>query len=124
MNNVIITLLIFCNVGCVKLGEHTAFIEVQNYSSDTIRCFANYNYPDTSLPMNKPSLQRVEPQGYTKLESKNLENISSKDTFMVFIFNEDTVNKYSWDVIRNNYKVLKRYNLTLEKLQNGKLTYP
>jgi len=124
--NFILSLILFCNAGCDKLVDYSLFIKIQNNSSDTIRCFASYNYPDTSLPFNKPSLQMIRPQGYTKIEDTKLENVSTKDTILVFILREDTVDKYSWDVIRSQYKILKRYNVTISDLQkqNGTVTYP
>ena len=49
-----------------------------------------------------------------------------KDTLSVFIFHTDTLNKYSWDEIRNGYKILKRYNLSYDDLKrmNWTITYP
>ena len=126
MSNLVIILFVFCIASCERLVDHGIFFKVQNNSSDTIRCFASYSYPDTTLPVNKPSLQMVKPQGYTKIGDKELEDVSTKDTILVFIFSEEIVDKYSWDVIKSQYKILKRYNLTTAdlKTQNGTVTYP
>jgi hypothetical protein len=48
------------------------------------------------------------------------------DTLMFFLFSTDTLRKYSWEEIKRDYKVLKRYDITggeLNKL-DWTLTYP
>lgn len=35
----------------------------------------------------------------------------------IFIFDLDTLEYYNWDGIRNSYKVLKRYDLSIENLE-------
>lgn len=48
------------------------------------------------------------------------------DTLSFVIFDADTLAKYPWEVIRNNYKILKRYDLSLDDLKrlNYTLYYP
>jgi hypothetical protein len=48
-----------------------------------------------------------------------------KDTLSVYIFSTDTLSKYTWDEVRSNYKVLKRYDLSLQDLNelNWTITY-
>lgn len=48
------------------------------------------------------------------------------DTLSVFIFHTDTLNKYSWEKIRDDYKVLKRYDLSQNDLRrmNFKIIFP
>jgi hypothetical protein len=48
-----------------------------------------------------------------------LENYFHKipsDTLSVFYFHVDTINKYSWEEIRQGYKVLRRYDLSIDDL--------
>ncbi|NLL27401.1 MAG: hypothetical protein GX259_01250 [Bacteroidales bacterium] len=49
-----------------------------------------------------------------------------KDTLSIFIFDSDTLAKYSWDRIRSDYNILKRYDLSLKDLetQNWTISYP
>lgn len=49
-----------------------------------------------------------------------------QDTLSLFIFHKDTIAKYSWDEIRGDYKILTRYDLSLEDLKrlDFVLTYP
>jgi hypothetical protein len=48
------------------------------------------------------------------------------DVLSLFIFDTDTFDTYSWDEIKNNYKVLKRYDLSRQDLKhlNYIITYP
>lgn len=49
-----------------------------------------------------------------------------RDTLFLFVFSTDTLNKYSWQEIRDGYKILKRYDLSLQDLKemNFKIIYP
>ena len=47
------------------------------------------------------------------------------DTLSVFIFHTDTLNKYSWEEVRDGYKILRRYDFGKEDLENlYELVYP
>jgi hypothetical protein len=48
------------------------------------------------------------------------------DTLSVFIFHTDTLNLYSWYEVRDGYKVLKRYDLSLQDVYdlNYEIYYP
>lgn len=50
----------------------------------------------------------------------------SYDTLLIFVFNADTLDTYGWDYVREHYKVLQRYDLSLEDLQdlNFRLCFP
>jgi len=127
MNSLIITLLIFCIVSCDKLVDHAYIIEIDNNSNDIVWCYASYNYPDTSLAVNKPLLQMITPKSYTKLASKKeWKDVLPKDTILIYIFNKDSIATYSWDVIRTKNKVLKMYTLSIQDLekQSWIVAYP
>ena len=49
-----------------------------------------------------------------------------KDTLSVFIFHTDTLNKYTWEEVRDGYMILKRYDLSLYDLEKNHftITYP
>lgn len=57
---------------------------------------------------------------------KFFEDYLPHDTLSVFIFHSDTLNKYSWDEVRDGYKILKRYDLSLDDFRrmDYTLTYP
>ncbi len=87
-------------------------------------------YPDTSLTDNKPNLKEIpiNEKRYWKIsfEYKYLFDAIPSDTISVFILHADTINKYPWEEIRDGYKVLKRYDLSLEDLErmDYTITYP
>jgi len=88
-------------------------------------------YPDTTLPIRSDYLG-------IKLESNKIFSYDSstswdtnykafpRDTLSIFIFETDTLLKYPWQVIRQKYKILKRYDLSLQDLKklNYSITYP
>lgn len=88
-------------------------------------------YPDTLLPQKNKMITyyisgNMRPGiGMPNKKSEFLKYLP-KDTLSIFIFHTDTLNKYSWEEVRNGYKILKRYDLSykdLEKLQ-FKIPYP
>jgi hypothetical protein len=46
-----------------------------------------------------------------------------KDTLSLFIFHTDTLTKYSWEEIRREYKILRRYDLSIEDIHRLKNKY-
>lgn len=118
-----------CGASCEKLVDHAYIIKIQNNSNDTIQFYESYNYPDTTIDVTKPRLKMVYPSKYSSLESKKDWDevlVSPKDTISIFILSKDTVNKYSWDKIRSDYNILKRYDLSLDDLEKRSwtITYP
>lgn len=119
--------MMLCGACCERLVDHVYSIKIQNDSNDTLLFYESYNYPDTSINQNKPILTRVYPQDYSYLDSKKeWKEVLPKDTIVVFILSKDTVDQYSWDEIRSNYNILKRYDLGIQDLENNQWTikYP
>ncbi len=127
-NIVFLLSLMLCGYSCEKVVDHTNFIRVHNNTNDTIQVYAGYNYPDTLLSLEKPGLVMIYPN--TKnggLESKtDWKDKVESDTLSIFILSKDTVDRYSWDKIRSDYNVLKRYDINLDDLEKQKwtVTYP
>jgi hypothetical protein len=97
------------------------------YTSEGVKGYDIY-YPDTILPEAGyrvfPTIQpnEIRPilgRGY---KIKEFFTILPNDTMSVFIFHADTLEKYSWEVIRDEYKILKRYDLSLRDLKNMNYT--
>jgi len=87
-------------------------------------------YPD-SLPESNEyivyDISKVLRPGYeSHLSWEKFFQELPKDTLSVFIFHTDTLYKNSWEKVRDGYKILKRYNLSLEDLKqsNFTITYP
>lgn len=56
----------------------------------------------------------------------NYEDIIPSDTLMVYVFDAQILENTPWDSVVSNYLVLKRYDLSLQDLQNMSwaITYP
>ena len=80
-------------------------------------------YPDTALPPENYTF----PVDHGRMNS-NVFRFSpeGKDTVCVFLLHEDTVKKYPWNIIRDEYKILKRYDIAITDLKkmNWTITYP
>ena len=115
-------------------------LDLKNNSSHSIGVFFNYGerymaiYPDTTIwaTQNGNGLAEVQSQekkviaeSGARWESVFEVNVPS-DTVSVFIFHSDTLSKYDWETIQKDYKILQRYDLSLEDLERLKftLTYP
>ncbi len=118
----------FCSYSCEKLVDHTNFIRIHNNTIDTIQVYAGYNYPDTTLDLEKPRLVMIYPNTQNGgIESKtDWKDQLQSDTLNIFILSKDTVDTYSWEDIRSEYNILKRYDLNIDDLekQNWAITYP
>lgn len=105
-------------------------MRVYNNSDKLVNCFYQNNYPDALLPQNRPPLAGIRPNDFTFLDSKEKwEKVfkkSPRDTLSFFILSVDTLQKYSWQIIRQQNKILKRYDLSLQDLENKgyKINYP
>jgi hypothetical protein len=119
--NLIIWLVLAISVmGCVDLVDHVYRIEIHNYTNDTIQFYGSYNYPDTSIDATKPRLIMATPNYFGYLDSKyEWKDVLPKDTILIYILNKDTVDGYSWETIKKEYKILKKYTLSLEDLENN-----
>ncbi len=122
----------------VDCREHYTYLNIANKTSNKL-----YVYCDATSPQVKDTiivkttnhrgiLEEVRAKGEYKIyifpdswESA----FQLKDTIRIFVFHADTVDKYPWEVIRKEYKILKRYDLTKKDVdiikQNGNtLVYP
>ena len=79
-------------------------------------------YPDTLLYFDKSELVFIKNGDYfrtSRSASPIIDWVASlpKDTLSIFYFQADTINKYSWEEIRHDYKVLCRYDLSSEDIR-------
>ncbi len=134
---VILSLFVICSYACVKQPFVDKFytIIVTNNSSKKIRVYladenASKQYPDTALPTSKPALQNMGKGESCYFDSKtsweeNLKKLPSDTLSVYFISNDDYENE-QWDSLRINYKILKRFDLSIENLKsnNYNISYP
>ena len=96
-------------------------------------CFGGGIYPDTTLiQVEKKCLMTRKIEDNNKYHSYDwsidylVKNKLSKDTLSIFFFSVKTVENYSWEEIRQDYKILRRYDLSIQDLQKlgYKIPYP
>jgi hypothetical protein len=132
-----ILILLSLTISFYECGDVYYPVTLRNNSDHSIGCYFSLGgkygtyYPDTILPAsNQYVIQEIKPGDRYKLYSDfKWEEVYSnlpKDTMSVYIFHTDTLNKYSWEEVRNNNKILKRYDLSLDDLKqnNMTITYP
>ncbi len=102
-------------------------INIQNTTNSTLKFHVASEdspviYPDTILPSNRENIVLQDVSGNVFWGgSKKWEDVISalpSDTLSIYFFHPDTLSTYSWDVIRDEYKILKRYDLSVEDLQS------
>jgi len=90
-------------------------------------------YPDTSLDLDTFSFKLIIEPGETadiiKASSVKISEIIEDlpaDTLSVYLFHIDTLKNNTWAEVQAGYKILKRYDLSLEDLEHleYKLSYP
>ena len=129
------TIILLANC-CENMMEKWFYIRVANISQKAIMVTAGYErflmnaYPDTTLPSSEPDLYKIEPNKQINLRSgfeweKVIEEMPL-DTLSIYVFDADTLNTYDWIQVKEGYKVLKRYDLSLDDLRkmNWTITYP
>jgi hypothetical protein len=116
----------------------TYTLRLRNDSDHLIDCYYSFGwdkqgsiYPDTLIMEEMEPLTRgIQPGGRYIYNSSNewayVFSRFPRDTISIYIFHTDTVNKFSWDTIRSQYKVLKRYDLSYDDVEkmNFEIPYP
>lgn len=74
-------------------------------------------YPDTTLPEKNPIPHKFNKEyhfsfGEGNVHENTLFALFPTDTMSVFFFDPDTLEKYEWEIIRKDYKILVRYDLS------------
>jgi len=119
MNKLIILIILL--VSSCKTTDIESTIQIRNNSDQSISTFialpieVGFAYPDTTLPLNEIVMQSAAPgqQNFYDFPT-SLEEVLSElpnDTLSVYYFSTDTLNKYSWEEIRDNYMILRRDDL-------------
>lgn len=117
------------------LAERFYALIVYNNSSDTIVPYLALGnglteYPDTSLPANRPALVKIAPQRSFSYYSREpyedvIDNLAA-DTLSIFILDGDVYRDSAWSAIRDKYLILKRYDVDVDYLKSAdwKIHYP
>jgi len=127
---IILSTIFLISSSCEKIADHSYTIEIKNNSNQIIDICAAYIVPDTLLPLEKPKLIEIQIGKYEELYDKNVNDPKfvkfKTEKLSVFVLSKDTVDKYSWDMIRTTSKILKRYEIMEIDLINmgGSVVYP
>jgi hypothetical protein len=105
-------------------------IRILNNSNQELFVYGAYILPDTAIAQDKPRLTIIEKTrashifGYDIEDEKLTRFVNEKLT--IFILAKDVVEQNSWEDIRVNYLILKRYEINERDLINmgGTVTYP
>jgi len=108
-------------------------IKIINESSKNIHFYLagideNTNsYPDTTLALAKPNPIKVDRDSqfkrYSRVEWKHIIEEDLSDTLSIFIFDSEVYEIETWEIIRDNYNILKRYDLSLGDLERKEQFY-
>lgn len=138
-----------CFEGCFNYEEDELYLWIKNMSDyDVATYFAlgleevGYPtlYPDTSLPVKKV-VYNTKQNRYRWVEENLYRNIigsqmkmkivwlgplhgNQLDTLSVFIIHKDTLVKYGYDDVRENYRVIVRYDLAWEDVKKLNYIFP
>ena len=110
-NITFLVVIIFLTTGCPMDIEYS--IRIHNGSNQTIYVCAWYVLPDTLPPVNKPSLIEIKSGKVGNLHGSHFNDNSfgrlEHERLTIFILDKTYADTYSWDYLRENYIVLKRY---------------
>ncbi len=120
-----------------KLSKWDERAEFINSSERAVYVSFDNLYPDTSLydpnPALSPETNKVLAGGTSKSVLRlhgNWEGYFNShipsDTLMIFVYDAEVLETTPWDTVKANYLVLKRYDLSLQDLENMSwtITYP
>ena len=143
MKKLILISVLLMFVSCVKPQVNTSndhnFITFINKSNNILYVYPDYNYPNTDSYKNmSPNKLEVNPQYRVDPNESNTraltaynwerayEPINAKlGIIMFYVFDAKIYDEKGWDYIKTNNLVLKRYDLTLQNLEdmNWTITY-
>jgi hypothetical protein len=96
---------------------------VENNSNKIIVVTAGYILPDTLLPENPKFLKTI-PIGQSRIiydsdvEDGDLQRMENGERITLFVLSKDSVDNHSWEYVRENNVILKRYEFNMEELKN------
>lgn len=131
----LLSIIIFlgCWAGTCKKNpfvEKVYSIRVVNDSTADVTSLISYEYSDTSIPNDYNRMAGIRSLDFRYFDSrkpwKDVLASLPNDTLSLFFFSVDTIKRYGWEVTRDQYKILKRYDLSLKDLKqlNWTVTYP
>lgn len=109
-------------------------VTLRNNSETVISYVVSNTYPDTTVISDKPErFYPIKPGGESKIPLNpsistpmNWKRTFPHDTLILFVFDNDVIENCSWNTIREDYLILKRFDLSEEDLEHcdWTITYP
>ncbi len=103
--------------------DRESCIWVKNNSNQIIVVTAGYILPDTLLP-EKPKFLKTMPIGQScmvngsEVEDGYLQRMENGERITLFVLSKDSVDNHSWEYLRENNVILRRYEFNMEELKN------
>jgi hypothetical protein len=128
-------ILSFQSCEAPPLAEIFYTITIDNHSPQPIYFLVSgldkgIQYPDTTLPIDRPALVDIPAGGYYDISSRiswdeYFAKLSS-DTLTIFFLDAKVFEDINWPIIREDYRVIGRYDLSLSDLNrlNFYVRYP
>ena len=126
--------LIFILTACPEkdLSSPDSTIVFINNTTDTLQFYDEFRMlSDTALPtytIRYYEKTKLLPFSETKYPDAFIRTFNDLDNhvLMIFLFKKSELDNYSWEEVQNDYRILKRYDLSLQDLENNNWTieYP
>lgn len=114
---------------CTKDDDYQKYIWLVNNSNNSFTAVPSFDSPDTSFNSFRGSYD-VLPNQRNPLGSKigwrnRIKNIEDS-TLILFLVDRDTLSTHSFEDIMSEYRITKRYDLTVEELESmdWTISYP
>ena len=109
-----ILLMQCCNI-------YYTWFSLYNNSGNPVYCYISIHdevfYPDTALPTSSKNLIKVDKEHHF---NRIVNIFRTLDNFSIFFLDADIVEKYDWEYIREEYKILKRYDISSKYYNTSK----
>lgn len=126
--------LVMLTLNACKDNEPHSPLLIKNRSSKAIFVYLTLSqpyYPDTSITNDSSLLREIIPSSSTtyfsgRVDWEGVYSEAPNGILSVFYFSLDTINYYPWDTIKEQYKVLRRDDFSLDDLMDRdfSLSYP
>jgi len=111
--------------------DRGACIHVKNNSNQTIVVTAEYILPDTLWPKQPLFLTTINSNQSRIIYDSDvndgyLQRMEKGERLTLFVLSKDSVNSHSWEYLRENNVILKRYEFNADELDKmgQPITYP
>lgn len=124
----LILVTFFC--GCY-LKEKYYTITISNHFNSKVYFNMQYNFPDTLIMFQHDPGLIAHENSKGELSSKHdfikeIDKKSPGNKISIFLYSVDTLDKYGFENIKTNYRILRRYDLTSDELKskNFEINFP